>query len=135
MYISTARSAVFEAAGAPVAVAALAVGAPVAFCAGARLAVPIRAAGDGEAFADVAGEGVAGEGVPEAVPAATGGVGVAGGVWACATPERAANPRRDIAIARVLASRLAAARRAAVRGPSGRGRFVVRDMVIPGLRG
>jgi hypothetical protein len=134
MYISTARSAVFEAAGAPVAVAALAVGAPVAFCAGARLAVPVRAAAD-ELLADVAGEGVAGEGVPEAVPAAAGGVGVAGGIWACATPGRAVSPRRDIAIARVLASRLATPRWAAVRGPSGRGRFVVSDMVIPGLRG
>ncbi|MFC2802792.1 MAG: hypothetical protein ACFN4T_09075 [Peptidiphaga sp.] len=129
MYISTARSAVFEAAGAPVAVAALAVGAPVAFCAGARLAVPVRAAAD-EGLA-----GVAGEGVPEAVPSAAGGVGVAGGVWACATPERAANPRRDIAVVRVLASRLATPRWAVFRGLSGRGRFVVSDMVIPGLRG
>jgi hypothetical protein len=129
MNISTAKSAVFEAAGAPVAVAALAVGAPVAFCAGARPVVPVRAVAD-EGLA-----GVAGEGVPEAVPAATGGVGVAGGVWACATPERAANPRRDIAVVRVLASRLATPRWAVFRGLSGRGRFVVSDMVIPGLRG
>ncbi|ERH17504.1 hypothetical protein HMPREF0043_01404 [Actinobaculum sp. oral taxon 183 str. F0552] len=129
MNISTAKSAVFEAAGAPVAVAALAVGAPVAFCAGARPVVPVRAVAD-EGLA-----GVAGEGVPEAVPSAAGGVGVAGGVWACATPERAVSPRRDIAIARVLASRLAAPRRAVFRDPSGRGRFVVRDMVMPGLRG
>ncbi|MFC2267603.1 MAG: hypothetical protein ACFNKK_07435 [Peptidiphaga sp.] len=129
MNISTAKSAVFEAAGAPVAVAALAVGAPVAFCAGARPVVPVRAVAD-EGLA-----GVAGEGVPEAVPSAAGGVGVAGGVWACATPERAVSPRRDIAVVRVLASRLATPRWAVFRGLSGRGRFVVRDMVIPGLRG